>query len=95
MRYACFAAFLILLSGCAANEPVYLANGQKVVRVTCAVALGGMASCFKSAGTICGPRGFVIYDWSGEQWAKPYPEPETLQNDPGLAASGLLIACRP
>jgi len=93
MRYACLAA-LILLSGCAASEPAYLANGQKVLRVTCNLSSDGMAACFKLSGTICGPRGFVIYNWSGEQWARPYPDPETLQNDPGLAADGLLIACR-
>jgi hypothetical protein len=94
MRHACFAAFLILLAGCAAYEPVYLANGQRVVRVTCAVAVDRMTSCFTAAGNICGPRGFVLYNWDGDAWAKPYPDPDILQNDPGLAASGLLVACR-
>jgi hypothetical protein len=53
-----------------------------------------MDACFKTAGSICGPRGFVIYDWNGLPWKEPYPEPETLEDDPGLAANGLLIACR-
>ena len=88
------AAFLLLMTGCAETHPTYLANGQKVVRVTCNLAAEGMAACFKTAGSICGPRGFAIYDWNGEPWKQPYPEPETLENDPGLAANGLLIACR-
>ena len=88
------AASLVLLVGCAATHPAYLANGQKVIRVTCNLAVNGMVACFKTAGSICGPRGYVIYDWNGQPWERPYPEPETLQNDPGLAAGGLLVACR-
>jgi hypothetical protein len=35
-----------------------------------------------------------MYDWNGQPWDKPYPGPDALQNDPGLAQNGLLIACR-
>ncbi len=94
MRFSCFAAMLFVLAGCAKSEPAFLSNGQKVVRITCAAALDGMTGCFKMAGTICGPSGFVVYDWNGTPWDTPYPDPEVLEGDPGLASSGLLVACR-
>src|SRR5262249_47442588 len=75
-------ALLLLFAGCAVSEPSYLANGQKVVRIKCNVALDGMTSCFKEAGDICGPRGYVIYDWNGQAWPKPYPGPDVLEYDP-------------
>ena len=94
MHRVCFAATLVLLTGCAVTQPTYLSNGQRVIRVSCNLAVNKMVACFKTAGGICGPRGFVIYDWNGQPWRQPYPEPETLNDDPGLAADGLLIACR-
>jgi hypothetical protein len=94
MRLFAVAALLFLLAGCADTEPAYLSNGQAVVRITCGFAIDGMTRCFREAGDLCGSRGFVIFDWNGEPWAKPYPEPDALQNDLGLATSGLLIACR-
>jgi hypothetical protein len=94
MHRVCIAVSALLLAGCALTQTAYLSNGQRVIQITCGSALGRMASCFKAAGSICGPHGFVIYDWSGKPWETPYPDPETLQDDPALAASGLLIACR-
>lgn len=91
---AALAAVFGLLAGCASSEPAFLANGQEVVRITCDLAIDGMTACFRVAGDTCGVRGYVIYNWNGDPWIRPYPDPETLQNDPGLAASGLLIACR-
>ena len=64
-------ALLPMLAGCAVSEPSYLANGQKVVRIKCDIALDGMTSCVKTAGDICGPRGYVIYDWNGQAWPTP------------------------
>ena len=94
MRSTGLAALLSLLAGCAQTQPAFLANGQQVVRVTCDLAIDGMTACFRTAGDICATRGFVIYDWNGQPWDRPYPAPEVLENDPALAQSGLLIACR-
>lgn len=94
-RLAALAAILGLLAGCASSDPTFLANGQAVLRITCNLAIDGMTSCFRLAGDTCGARGFIIYNWNGDPWVRPYPDPETLQDDPGLASSGLLIACRP
>jgi hypothetical protein len=94
MRLSGLAAMLALLAGCAQTQPAFLSNGQQVVRITCNLAIDGMTSCFKAAGNICATQGFVIYDWNGQPWNKPYPGPDALQNDPDLAQNGLLIACR-
>jgi hypothetical protein len=95
MRLAWFAVSLIALAGCATTQPAYLANGQKVVRINCELALNRMVSCFQTAGNICGPQGFLIYDWNGDRWVKPYPDPDTIWNDQTFASNGLLVACRP
>jgi hypothetical protein len=94
-RLAFLAAMVALVAGCASSEPTFLVNGQPVLRITCNLAISGMTSCFRTAGDICGTRGFIIYNWNGDPWIQPYPDPETLQDDPGLGASGLLVACRP
>jgi hypothetical protein len=94
MRFHSVAAVLVLLASCAQTDHVSLSNGQQAVRVTCNLAIDGMASCFRTAGNLCGPRGFVLFDWNGQPWAMPYPGPDVLQDDPGLARNGLLVACR-
>lgn len=93
-RFLPVAAWLLLVAGCAQTDPVSLSNGQQAIRITCNLTIDGMTSCFRAAGTLCGTRGFVIFDWNGQPWARPYPEPDVLQDDPGLAQSGLLVACR-
>lgn len=94
MRNAWVAATMLLFAGCAITQPTYLSNGTKVVRITCAMAVDGMSRCFRAAGDLCGPRGFAIYDWSGTPWKEPYPDPASLEDDPALASTGLLVACR-
>ena len=94
MRRVCLLASMLLLAGCVFTQPTYLANGVKVVRITCGLAVNGISRCYKAAGDLCGPRGFSIYAWSGEPWERPYPDPETLEDDPALASTGLLVACR-
>lgn len=95
MRNAFLASFLLLFSGCVSTDPAFLASGQPVVRITCGLAIDRMQGCFRVAGDICGQRGFVIYDWNGDPWPKPYPDPDTLQHAMNLPYDGLLIACGP
>ena len=87
-------ASLLLLAGCASVEPAYLANGIKVVRIDCGLAVDGAAACYKTAGDICGRRGFALFDWDGKPWELPYPDPITLENDVVLRSASLLVACR-
>jgi hypothetical protein len=69
-------------------------KGQQVVRVTCNLPIDAMTRCFKAAGASARCRASLFYDWNGQPWDKPYPGPDALQNDPGLAQNELLIAFR-
>jgi len=94
MRLTSLVALLALLAGCAQTTPTFLANGQEVIRVTCNNAIQGVTACFAKAGDLCGPRGYVLFDWSGKPWTRPYPAPDVLDGDPAFASTGLLVACR-
>lgn len=88
------AAAVLLLGGCYVIEPAYLANGVKVARITCAMELDSVAQCYKAAGDLCGPRGFILFDWDGRPWALPYPDPASLVADSTRPYADLLVACR-
>src|SRR5438067_10327739 len=81
---ACLAASLLVLAGCAQVETAYLANGTRVARISCGLAVDSFTRCFKTAGDMCGRRGYVLFDWDGKPWPLPYPEPESLENDTAL-----------
>lgn len=68
-------AVLLSIGGCVNADTVYLANGVKVVRITCTLRTDALTPCYKTAGDICGPRGYTIYDWDGQPWSTPYPAP--------------------
>jgi hypothetical protein len=90
----CLTVALVALGGCFSFETAYLANGTKVVRIGCSLAVDGYTRCYKTAGDLCGPRGYVLFDWDGKPWALPYPDPASLENDAILASTALLVACR-
>jgi hypothetical protein len=83
-----------MLGGCFSFETAYLANGMKVVRLGCGWAVDGSSRCYKMAGDICSRRGFALYDWDGEPWPLPYPDPASLVNDATLTYPTLLVGCR-
>ena len=91
---ACFALSLLVLGGCSQIEIAYLANGTRVARISCGLAVDSFTRCFKTAGDMCGLRGYVLFDWDGKPWPLPYPDPAALESDTALASTALLVACR-
>jgi hypothetical protein len=84
----------LLLGGCSQVETAYLANGTRVARISCGLAMDSFVQCFKTAGEMCGRRGYVLFDWDGKPWPLPYPDPEALENATTLMSTALLVACR-
>lgn len=91
---ACFALSLLPLGGCSQVETTYLANGTRVARISCGLAMDSFTRCFKTAGDMCGQRGYVLFDWDGKPWPLPYPDPAALETDTVLTSTALLVACR-
>lgn len=87
-------AAMLALGGCYVVEPAYLANGIKVARLSCLMTLDSVAACYKTAGDLCGPRGFILFDWDGRPWALPYPDPASIVADSTRPYADLLVACR-
>ncbi len=52
MHRVCFAVCLSLLTSCAVTQPTYLSNGQKVLRISCNIAVDKMVACFEAASHI-------------------------------------------
>lgn len=84
---------ILALSACAQRQTAFLPTGQEVSHITCGLALGGAVACFRSAGELCGFRGYTLYDWDGKAWHEPFPSPAALDNDPSFPTTGLLVAC--
>jgi hypothetical protein len=84
----------LALAACAQRQATFLPNGQRVSHITCNLAPQGAVACYRSAGALCGPRGYVLYDWNGRPWREPYPSPAALDTDPDFPTTGLLVACK-
>ncbi len=85
---------LLLLAGCATTEPTYLANGMPAYRISCSPGFDGLNTCYEAAAKLCGRRGYAVYDWSGQAWPLPYPDPASLDTVTSLGTASLLVACR-
>ena len=85
----------VFLSACVTNERTYLRNGVAVNEISCKLRVDSLARCYRAAGEMCGPRGYVIFDWDGTEWPRPYPDPSSMDADTMLRTSTILVACRP
>ncbi|MGE0415601.1 MAG: hypothetical protein AB7O80_02245 [Acetobacteraceae bacterium] len=95
MRKAWLIVLPLLLVACVDNKRTYLPNGMAVNQLTCKMSVNSLQRCYRTAGDMCGPRGYSIYDWDGTPWPKPYPDPSTMDDPTVLNEVTILVACHP
>ena len=69
MRFlvASLAAALTILAGCASTSETYTADGRQGHSINCSGTARNWGMCLEKAGEICGQRGYVVLDKSGDQ----------------------------
>lgn len=69
MKNLSIMAIILTVSGCATVNPTYTGDGEKAYTLNCSGNARGWDKCLKSAGDICGSRGYKILDRSSEDAA--------------------------
>jgi hypothetical protein len=67
MKKSLFA--LLFLCGCASATPTYTSDGKPGYGLTCSGAARSWGMCYEKAGELCGTKGYVVLEKSGEQGA--------------------------
>lgn len=58
-----------LLSGCATASKTYTADGQEGYSINCSGSALNWGMCYEKAGDLCGQRGYVVLEKSGDEGA--------------------------
>jgi hypothetical protein len=88
-------AFLIasVLIGCASARPTYTSEGKAGHSLNCSGTARNWGMCYEKAGEICGTKGYVVLEKSGEQGAMA-----TATQQGGFASStfsrSMVIQCK-
>lgn len=82
----------LALAACGDIQPVYFGSGRPGFLVTCSDLSGGYDGCFRRAGSVCGPAGYLLADWNGRILAGTRSDMFATQSE--AVEHALLITCR-
>lgn len=68
-RNVVLALLTINLCGCVTVKPVFGPDGQQAHAIACSAPGADWDDCFQTAGEICGPRGYKIWNQATSQSA--------------------------
>lgn len=60
---------LFLLGACASATETYTSDGKKAYGLTCSGTARSWGMCYEKAGELCGDKGYVVLDKTGEHGA--------------------------
>jgi hypothetical protein len=67
VRLSIFSVLIALIvSGCATAKKTYTADGKEGYIISCNGSVLDWGNCFEKAGELCGAKGYVIMDKSGD-----------------------------
>ena len=58
-----------VLSSCATASKTYTADGKEGYNITCSGSALNWGMCYEKAGNICGTKGYIVLEKSGDQGA--------------------------
>lgn len=58
-----------ILHGCATASKTYTADGKEGYNIVCSGSALNWGMCYEKAGNICGTKGYVVLEKSGDQGA--------------------------
>ena len=61
--------FVSILGGCATAKQTYTADGQKGYSINCSGSALNWGMCYEKAGEICGEKGYIVLEKSGDTGA--------------------------
>ena len=82
-----------VLVGCATAKQTYTADGEKGYFIVCSGTALNWGSCYDKAGEICGERGYVVLEKSGDQGAMLYGSQHGLYGGSVINRS-MIIKCK-
>ena len=66
-RLLIFTIFMMLVYGCATSRQTYTPDGQKGYIIECSGTALNWGMCYEKAGNICGEKGYVVLEKSGDK----------------------------
>ncbi len=68
-KYLLIFIFASLICGCATAKQTYTSDGQQGYSINCSGSALNWGMCYEKAGELCGERGYVVLEKSGDQGA--------------------------
>jgi len=59
--------FVSLICGCATAKKTYTSDGQQGYIINCSGAALNWGMCYEKAGELCGKKGYIVLEKSGDQ----------------------------
>jgi hypothetical protein len=69
IRYLVLIGLSFFLHGCATSSQTYTSDGQVGYSINCSGSALNWGMCYEKAGDICGKKGYVVLEKSGDEGA--------------------------
>ena len=93
MRFVFILLIAAALSACASARQTYTADGKMGHSLNCSGTARNWGMCYEKAGELCGSKGYVVLEKSGEQGAMATATPQG-----GFASStfsrSMIVQCK-
>ena len=76
MRLTVVLLSVVLAAGCASSRETYTSEGKRGHSLNCSGTARNWGMCYEKAGEICGSKGYVVLEKTGEQGAMAAANPQ-------------------
>lgn len=86
-------AALLLLSGCATSNPIYLPDGSSGYTVNCDGSASSWSVCFQAASGLCGSAGYDVLERSDDKTGTAVVTPQ-WGTAGAMVSRSMLVRCK-